>query len=87
VQQTLTPLAFLLLLIAVLGSLVLFLVARTVSNPIRQLAQQADLISMGQMDTPIAVKGTGEIWELASAFRRMQTSIKYMMEQMDNQQS
>lgn len=87
VQATLTPLALLLLVIAVLGSMVLFLVARTVSNPIRRLTQQADLISTGRVDAPITIEGTGEIWELASAFSRMQTSIKYMMEQMDSDKS
>lgn len=79
VQRTLLPLLILLGVMAVIGTLAMLLIARTVSKPIRELTEQAEAISMGQLNREIVVSGGGEIWQLAHAFSRMQASIKYSL--------
>jgi methyl-accepting chemotaxis protein len=86
VRESLMPLLILLLVMTVAGSVTLMLVARTVSRPIRQLSEQAELISMGQLDRQIDIKAGGEIWQLAESFKRMQASIRYSVMQMRRQQ-
>ena len=81
-RATLTPLVILLGAMAVVGILTLLLVARTVSRPLRQLAQQAEQVSMGHLLEEIDIKAGGEIWLLAESFKRMQASIRYAMTQM-----
>lgn len=81
-RATLTPLLILLAVMAVVGILTLLLVARTVSRPIRLLAEQAEQVSMGQLLDEIEIKAGGEIWLLAESFKRMQASIRYAMTQM-----
>jgi methyl-accepting chemotaxis protein len=81
-RATLTPLVILLAVMAAVGILTLSLVARTVSRPIRQLAEQAEQVSMGQLLDEIEIKAGGEIWLLAESFKRMQASIRYAMMQM-----
>jgi HAMP domain-containing protein len=65
--------------IALIGSLSFFLVARTISAPIRSLTRAAEKISLGEIDRPIDVKGGGEIGELAASLERMRFSIKAAM--------
>lgn len=79
VQKSLMPLLILLVAIAFLGGLSFFLVARTISTPIRLLTQAAEKISLGEIDLPIEVKGGGEIGELAASLERMRFSIKAAM--------
>ena len=77
-RETLLPLAILLLVMALLGALTITYIARTISRPIRQLAAQADQISMGRLEHHIEVQGGGEIRQLADAFGRMQSSLQYI---------
>lgn len=79
IRNSLIPLLVLLVAIALLGSLSFFLVARTISIPIRLLTQAAEKISLGDIDLPIGVKGGGEIGELAASLERMRFSIKAAM--------
>jgi methyl-accepting chemotaxis protein len=79
IRNSLIPLLVLLVAIALLGSLSFFLVARTISSPIRLLTQAAEKISLGDIDLPIGVKGGGEIGELAASLERMRFSIKAAM--------
>jgi signal transduction histidine kinase len=51
-------------------------VARTITRPIKELAQRAGQISGGELDRPIEVKGGGETAALADAFNRMMTGLK-----------
>ena len=53
VQESLMPLLVLLVAIAFLGGLSFFLVARTISTPIRSLTRAAEKISLGEIDLPI----------------------------------
>ncbi len=71
----------------ILGVLLILLVrvfffARSVIQPILQLAEIADKISMGELDTPINVKAKGEVAVLAEAIERMQTSVKAAIERL-----
>jgi methyl-accepting chemotaxis protein len=67
---------------AVFGGITLMLLARTVSRPIRQLSMQAEAISMGKLDEVVDITAGGEIGQLAQSFKRMQTSIRYMVAQL-----
>ncbi|MCX8117741.1 MAG: HAMP domain-containing protein [Desulfobacterota bacterium] len=60
----------------------IFFFARSVIKPILQLAEVADKISMGELDTPIQVKAKGEVAVLAEAIERMQTSVKAAIERL-----
>ncbi|MBM4277646.1 MAG: HAMP domain-containing protein [Deltaproteobacteria bacterium] len=53
----------------------IFFYARSVIKPILQLAEVADKISMGELNTPIQVKAKGEVAILAESIERMQTSV------------
>jgi methyl-accepting chemotaxis protein len=86
VTASLEPLLFLLLAMALIGTVVLMLVARTVSRPIRLLSEQAEKISMGSLDEMIEINAGGEVWQLAHSFKRMLASIRYMTEQVRQNQ-
>jgi len=73
--------------IVVLGVLLILLVriffyARSVIKPILRLAEVADRISLGELDTPVDVKAKGEVALLAESIERMQTSIKAAIERL-----
>jgi len=82
VRDTLYPLLILLAIMGIAGTGAVALIAKTVSTPIRQLTEQAHAISTGKLNQTIDIKCGGEIWELSRSFSRMQTSIKYIMEQL-----
>lgn len=60
----------------------IFFYARSVIKPILQLAEVADKISMGELDTPINVKAKGEVALLADSIERMQVSVKAAIERL-----
>jgi HAMP domain-containing protein len=60
----------------------IFFYARSVIKPILQLAEVADKISMGELDTPVQVKAKGEVAILAESIERMQTSVKAAVERL-----
>jgi len=73
--------------VVVLGVILILLVriifyARSVIKPILHLAEVADKISMGELDTPIQVKAKGEVAILAESIERMQTSVKAAIERL-----
>lgn len=73
--------------IVVLGVLLILLLriffyARSVIKPILRLAEVADRISLGELDTPVDVKAKGEVALLAESIERMQTSIKAAIERL-----
>ncbi len=61
---------------------IIFFYSRSIIRPIRQLSEVADKISMGELDTPIQIKGTGEIGVLVESIERMQTSVKAAIERL-----
>lgn len=78
--------------IIIIGMLILFTLLLTmiiniffgkfVLTPIRYLADNADEISLGRLDTQINTTGGDEIAKLAKAFDRMKISIKMAFEQL-----
>jgi len=76
VRESLRPLLLLLAAMALVGGISFFIVAKTISTPIRTLTQAAERISLGDIDAPIEVKTKGEIRELATSLGRLRASIK-----------
>ncbi len=72
-------LIFVLVLIgAVLASVVATLLSKTITNPIRVLAQQATAISQGKLDGRVTVETGDELEQLAQAFNQMAESLEIM---------
>jgi len=82
VRKSLTPLLIILAAMAILGGLSFFMVARNISVPIRVLTNEAQRISLGEIDHPISVKGSGEIAELAASLERMRFSVQSAIERL-----
>lgn len=61
---------------------VIYFYSRSVIHPILYLAEVADKISMGELDTPIKIKTKGEVSVLAKSIERMQVSIKTAIERL-----
>jgi len=62
------------------ATLIAFVVAKTISNPIQKLTQVADDISKGKLDSQIEeINSKDEIGELARSFNRTVTSLKLAM--------
>jgi HAMP domain-containing protein len=61
---------------------VIYLYSRSVIRPIRHLSEVANKISMGDLDTPVLIKATGEVGVLAESIERMQTSVKAAIERL-----
>ena len=76
IRNSLKPLLAIMVAIAVLGSLFFYLIARSISNPIKALTDAAQKISLGEIDLPINVKGGGEIADLAASLERMRVSVQ-----------
>ena len=66
----------------VLFLMVIYFYSRSVIRPIRYLSEVADRISMGELDTPIRIKASGEVGVLAASIQRMQTSVKAAIERL-----
>jgi HAMP domain-containing protein len=62
--------------------MVIYFYSSSVVRPIRYLSEVADKISMGELDTPIQIKGKGEVGALAESIERMQTSVKAAIERL-----
>jgi HAMP domain-containing protein len=62
--------------------IVIYFYSRSVIRPILYLAEVADKISMGELDTPIRIKANGEVGVLAESIERMQTSVKTAIERL-----
>ncbi len=86
IRRALIPLFILLSVMAVVGAVAVFLVAKTVSEPIRELSRQAEHISKGNLDREIDIRAGGEVWQLAESFKRMQASIRYSIMQLRRRQ-
>ena len=74
---------YLVILIALIITIgVIYYYSRSVIRPILNLSEVADKISMGELDTPIQVRGKGEVRVLAESIERMQTSVKAAIERL-----
>jgi len=61
---------------------VIYYYSRSVIQPILRLADVADKISMGELDTPVQVDAKGEVRVLAESIERMQASVKAAIERL-----
>ena len=82
VRKSIIPLFIILAVMAILGSLSFLMVARNISGPIKVLTDEAQRISLGEIDHPISVKGGGEIAELAASLERMRFSVQSAIERL-----
>ncbi len=79
----LSPTTFSLLgLVLFSGILTFFLIARSISKPLQELTEVVNRISLGELDLAVEPRGPREVRELASAFERMQYSIKAALDRM-----
>lgn len=72
----------LLLLILLLIGVIMLIQWRYVSRPLIQLKTAAEQISLGQVDTAIAIESKDEVGQLAAAFDRMRRGTKKAMERL-----
>jgi HAMP domain-containing protein len=70
------------LVVLIVLMVVIYVYSRSVIQPIRTLAEVADKISMGDLDTSIKVKAKGEVGVLAESIERMQMSVKAAIERL-----
>lgn len=63
------------LIILVVIVVVIVFIGCSLIRPIHRLSEVADRISTGDLDTPIDIKGVGEVGALAESFERMQASV------------
>ena len=57
-------------------------VSRSITRPVKHLAEVADRISLGELDVVIDVHGTNEVGHLAESLRRMQASLRSAIERL-----
>lgn len=63
---------------------VIFLVSRSISNPIKSLAAVSQIIAQGNYDTEIKVEAKDEVGELVGTFGEMVSNIKGTMQYVEN---
>ncbi len=69
-----------LVVVAVIVLAVALWMSRRITNPIAQLNDAAEKVSMGDMDVAITVKSDDEIGDLAESFGRMVTAVRFLSE-------
>ncbi len=72
-----------LVLIALFNVLVLLLVTRSITNPLMELAQRADVVAQGDLDVELVrVKSQDEIGVVTNAFNQMVVSLREYIDQL-----
>jgi HAMP domain-containing protein len=79
VRNTLFPIVALIVFCLLIGVVVSMVIATTTIKPIIELAAVADDISRGRLDTPVSVRSSDEVGELALSLERMRASLKAAM--------
>lgn len=64
----------------VAGGLIIFVIMRSIINPIRNLKNQAILVSQGDLTESVHIDSYDEIGELGKAFNEMQTNLRSLIE-------
>ena len=67
------------------GVLLALVLACRIQRPIRQLAQSADRMSKGDLDSPVGLESRDEIGALALALERMRASLRAAMTRLNQQ--
>ncbi len=74
------------LCIGILIAIILgFIMARTITKPIKNITKKAEALAKGRFDTKITVNARDEIGKLAKAFNYMSSVIKSSMEEIDQE--
>lgn len=81
-NNTMIFIGMVILFLAVMTLIVNLFFSKMVLKPIQYLANNADEISLGRLDTHINTSGGDEIAKLAKAFERMKISIKMAFDQL-----
>ena len=63
---------------------IIFIVSRSISNPIKSLAEVTQIISTGNYDTEIAIKANDEVSELVDNFSVMVGNVKGTLQYVEN---
>lgn len=82
VRNTVLLLGGVALLALVAGLAVGLTVSRSITRAVTTLTQAAERISMGELDTAVALKSKDELGDLAQSFERMRISLKAAMERL-----
>ncbi len=72
--------------IAAMGTialLVVYLISRRLTRPLREMAGAADTIAAGDLSKPVAVRGQDETGRLAASFERMRRGLESRLGEMD----
>lgn len=76
-QEFIRSLNYVLLIsLVIVATITLFLVARSISRPIRALHEGTEIIKKGDLDYQVGTKSQDEIGQLSRAFDEMTTSLK-----------
>lgn len=78
------PLLSMLLLAFLLAVVLLRLSLRLVTGSVRNLAQQAERISHGDLDHPVVVVSEDEVGQLGEAFEKMRSSLKARLDELNH---
>lgn len=78
VQETILAIVGVALVLGILGALAVKLMAKALTDPIRQMAAQAACISRGELDKRVDVHTGDELEQLAQAFNRMCEAVQEM---------
>lgn len=74
--------ALLVLISAILSLVFALFIGRSISHPVLSLADAANKMSLGELDTEINIKSTDEIGVLAESLSRLQTSLVIAMKRL-----
>ncbi len=78
------PLLAMLAFLALVTYLILRLSLRSVTNSLQGLADEATLISQGQLDHPLQIEGVDEVGQFGRAFEQMRVSLKARLEELNS---
>jgi len=83
IQRALAPIIGLIGLLLLVGVIISLLLSRQIVRPIIRLRSMADVMSKGNLDTPVGIDSGDEIGELALSIERMRTSLRAAMVRLD----
>lgn len=64
-------------LVAMLGTVLSFILSRSITAPVKALTEVAEKVSMGDLDVSVERRSNDEIGDLADSFGRMVMSVRY----------
>jgi HAMP domain-containing protein len=79
IYRSLLPIIGLMSLLLLVAAVIFLRLSQQIVRPIIRLRSMADIMSKGNLDTPVRVDSGDEIGELALSIERMRTSLKAAM--------